>query len=164
MLKPEMQPAADKLMGQNWKDALGPEQRALQHLLRAEATYFGLETKVSSPARACSIPAIAETSKSLPSRRAPIALAIPLSFITLILIGQPSGPKEADCSGAATTTTEHYALKIIRWALFVEHYSLNMATWRESPAATARRRRACEPPITPSTFMAASALRGTKIR
>ncbi len=34
----EMGPAADKLKGQGWKDALEPEQRALQHLLRAEAT------------------------------------------------------------------------------------------------------------------------------
>ncbi|HUA86321.1 MAG TPA: hypothetical protein VMB85_20835 [Bryobacteraceae bacterium] len=34
----EMGPASDKLKGQGWKDALEPEQRALQHLLRAEST------------------------------------------------------------------------------------------------------------------------------
>jgi hypothetical protein len=32
-----MGPAADKLKGANWKDALGPEQKALQNLERAEA-------------------------------------------------------------------------------------------------------------------------------
>jgi hypothetical protein len=35
----EMSAAQDKLKGQGWNDALGPEQRALQHLLRAEATF-----------------------------------------------------------------------------------------------------------------------------
>jgi hypothetical protein len=39
----EMDPAAEKLKGQNWKDALGPEQRALQHLLRAEATFRDIQ-------------------------------------------------------------------------------------------------------------------------
>ncbi len=34
-----MSAAADKLKVQNWKDAINPEQRALQHLLRAEATF-----------------------------------------------------------------------------------------------------------------------------
>src|SRR5947209_4763668 len=29
--------ASDKLKSQQWQDALGPEQKALQHLLRAEA-------------------------------------------------------------------------------------------------------------------------------
>ncbi len=35
----EMSGASDKLKGQSWKDALGPEQRALQHLLRAESVF-----------------------------------------------------------------------------------------------------------------------------
>ncbi|MBL8234647.1 MAG: hypothetical protein JNL98_39475, partial [Bryobacterales bacterium] len=35
----EMTAAADKLKSLSWKDALGPEQRALQHLLRAESTF-----------------------------------------------------------------------------------------------------------------------------
>jgi hypothetical protein len=34
----EMGKAADKLKGQQWNDALTPEQKALQHILRAEAT------------------------------------------------------------------------------------------------------------------------------
>lgn len=33
-----MSQASEKLKGQNWKDAISPEQKALQHLLRAEAT------------------------------------------------------------------------------------------------------------------------------
>ncbi len=39
----EMDPASEKLKGQNWKDALVPEQRALQHLLRAEATFRDIQ-------------------------------------------------------------------------------------------------------------------------
>ncbi len=39
----EMQPAADKLKTQSWKDALEPEQKALQHLLRAEATFRDIQ-------------------------------------------------------------------------------------------------------------------------
>src|SRR6202790_1027056 len=39
----EMGPASEKLKGQGWKDALGPEQRALQHLLRAEATFRDIQ-------------------------------------------------------------------------------------------------------------------------
>ena len=39
----EMDPASDKLKGQNWKDALVPEQKALQHLLRAEATFRDIQ-------------------------------------------------------------------------------------------------------------------------
>lgn len=34
-----MQPATDKLRGQQWKDAIAQEQKALQYLLRAEATF-----------------------------------------------------------------------------------------------------------------------------
>jgi hypothetical protein len=39
----EMQPASDKLKTQSWKDALEPEQRALQHLLRAESTFRDIQ-------------------------------------------------------------------------------------------------------------------------
>src|SRR5262249_25766040 len=39
----EMGPASDKLNKQAWKDALEPEQRALQHLLRAEATFRDMQ-------------------------------------------------------------------------------------------------------------------------
>ncbi len=39
----EMGAAADKLKGQNWKDALPAEQRALQNLLRAEATFRDIQ-------------------------------------------------------------------------------------------------------------------------
>src|SRR5579872_3582665 len=39
----EMQPASDKLKTQSWKDALEPEQKALQHLLRAEATFRDIQ-------------------------------------------------------------------------------------------------------------------------
>ncbi len=39
----EMQPASDKLKGLQWKDALVPEQKALQHLLRAEATFRDIQ-------------------------------------------------------------------------------------------------------------------------
>jgi hypothetical protein len=34
-----MGPASDKLRGSQWQNALAPEQKALQHLLRAEATF-----------------------------------------------------------------------------------------------------------------------------
>jgi hypothetical protein len=39
----EMQPASDKLKALSWKDALEPEQKALQHLLRAEATFRDIQ-------------------------------------------------------------------------------------------------------------------------
>ena len=39
----EMSAAGEKLKGQNWKDALPAEQRALQHLLRAEATFKDIQ-------------------------------------------------------------------------------------------------------------------------
>jgi hypothetical protein len=39
----EMQPASDKLKGAKWQDALAPEQRALQYLLRAEATFRDIQ-------------------------------------------------------------------------------------------------------------------------
>ncbi len=38
-----MQPAADKLKIAKWQDALGPEQKALQYLLRAEATFRDIQ-------------------------------------------------------------------------------------------------------------------------
>ena len=38
-----MQPAADKLKAAKWQDALGPEQKALQYLLRAEATFRDIQ-------------------------------------------------------------------------------------------------------------------------
>jgi hypothetical protein len=39
----EMSPAADKLKRAKWQDALAPEQRALQFLLRAEATFRDIQ-------------------------------------------------------------------------------------------------------------------------
>lgn len=39
----EMTPASDKLKARGWKDALEPEQKALQHLLRAEATFRDIQ-------------------------------------------------------------------------------------------------------------------------
>ena len=39
----EMGPASDKLKAIKWQDALGPEQRALTHLLRAEATFRDIQ-------------------------------------------------------------------------------------------------------------------------
>ncbi len=39
----QMTPAADKLKALSWKDALEPEQKALQHLLRAEATFRDIQ-------------------------------------------------------------------------------------------------------------------------
>ena len=39
----EMGPASDKLKGQGWKDALEPETKALQHLLRAESTFRDIQ-------------------------------------------------------------------------------------------------------------------------
>jgi hypothetical protein len=38
-----MGPAADKLKGLEWQPALGPEQKALQYLLRAEATFRNIQ-------------------------------------------------------------------------------------------------------------------------
>ncbi len=35
----EMSGAADRLKAQGWKDAMAPEQKALQHLLRAESVF-----------------------------------------------------------------------------------------------------------------------------
>ncbi len=39
----QMGPASTKLQGQSWKDALEPETKALQHLLRAEATFRDIQ-------------------------------------------------------------------------------------------------------------------------
>ncbi len=39
----EMGPAAEKLKAQKWREALEPEERALQHLLRAEATFRDIQ-------------------------------------------------------------------------------------------------------------------------
>src|SRR5487761_2489938 len=39
----QMDPASNKLGAQAWKDALEPEQKALQHLLRAEATFRDIQ-------------------------------------------------------------------------------------------------------------------------
>jgi hypothetical protein len=39
----QMDPASNKLGAQSWKDALEPEQKALQHLLRAEATFRDIQ-------------------------------------------------------------------------------------------------------------------------
>jgi hypothetical protein len=39
----EMTPASDKLKAKGWKEALEPEQKALQHLLRAEATFRDIQ-------------------------------------------------------------------------------------------------------------------------
>ncbi|HLH17307.1 MAG TPA: hypothetical protein VKX45_08805 [Bryobacteraceae bacterium] len=38
-----MAPAADKLKGAHWQDALAPEQKALQYLLRAESTFRDIQ-------------------------------------------------------------------------------------------------------------------------
>jgi hypothetical protein len=38
-----MTPASDKLKAQSWKDAIEPETKALQHLLRAEATFRDIQ-------------------------------------------------------------------------------------------------------------------------
>src|SRR5580658_5467686 len=39
----QMDPASNKLGAQAWKDALEPEEKALQHLLRAEATFRDIQ-------------------------------------------------------------------------------------------------------------------------
>lgn len=39
----EMSAATDKLKSQNWKDAMPPEQKALQHVLRAESTFRDIQ-------------------------------------------------------------------------------------------------------------------------
>ncbi len=39
----EMGPATDKLKGAKWQDALAPEQKALQYILRAEATFRDIQ-------------------------------------------------------------------------------------------------------------------------
>jgi len=44
----EMSPAAVKLKGAKWQDALAPEQRALQYLLRAEATFRDIQVAFGS--------------------------------------------------------------------------------------------------------------------
>src|SRR5262249_14644100 len=38
-----MGPASEKLKGAKWQDALAPEQKALQYLLRAEATFRDIQ-------------------------------------------------------------------------------------------------------------------------
>ncbi|MGH9719697.1 MAG: hypothetical protein ACRD8O_05755 [Bryobacteraceae bacterium] len=43
-----MGPAADKLKAQAWQGALSPEQKALQHLLRAEATFRQIQVAFGS--------------------------------------------------------------------------------------------------------------------
>ncbi|MGH8219603.1 MAG: hypothetical protein ACREUT_13725 [Steroidobacteraceae bacterium] len=43
-----MQPAARLLQGEQWHDALQPEQQALEHLLRAEATFRQIEVAFGS--------------------------------------------------------------------------------------------------------------------
>ncbi len=40
-----MTPASDQLKGQKWNDALPPEQKALQYLLRAEATFRDIQVR-----------------------------------------------------------------------------------------------------------------------
>lgn len=42
-----MTPASDKLKAQAFQDALQPEQQALQHLLRAEATFRDIQVQIS---------------------------------------------------------------------------------------------------------------------
>ena len=44
----DMGTAAGKLKARGWRDALAPEQRALQHLLRAEATYRQIQVAFGS--------------------------------------------------------------------------------------------------------------------
>ncbi len=43
-----MGPASDKLRGSQWQNALAPEQKALQHLLRAEATFRDIKVAFGS--------------------------------------------------------------------------------------------------------------------
>jgi hypothetical protein len=43
-----MGPASDKLKGAKWQDALAPEQKALQYLLRAEATFRDIQVAFGS--------------------------------------------------------------------------------------------------------------------
>jgi hypothetical protein len=47
----QMEPASSKLGEQSWKDALEPEQKALQHLLRAEATFRDIQVAFGSQNR-----------------------------------------------------------------------------------------------------------------
>jgi hypothetical protein len=47
----QMEPASAKLGAQSWKDALEPEQKALQHLLRAEATFRDIQVAFGSQNR-----------------------------------------------------------------------------------------------------------------
>ncbi len=42
-----MGPAAEELKGQKWHDALSPEQKALQYLLRAEAIFRDIQVQIS---------------------------------------------------------------------------------------------------------------------
>ena len=42
-----MGPASDELKGQKWHDALSPEQKALQYLLRAEAIFRDIQVQIS---------------------------------------------------------------------------------------------------------------------
>ena len=46
-----MNPAADKLQQQKWHDALPDEQKALQHLLRAEATFRQIQVAFGNQRR-----------------------------------------------------------------------------------------------------------------
>lgn len=51
-----MAPAAQLLQGERWHDALPPEQQALEHLLRAEATFRQIEVAFGSAAGAGGAP------------------------------------------------------------------------------------------------------------
>ena len=46
-----MGPAAEKLRGLQWKDALAPEQKALQYLLRAESTFRQIQVAFGAARR-----------------------------------------------------------------------------------------------------------------
>ena len=54
-----MGPASDKLKGAKWQDALAPEQKALQYLLRAEATFRDIQVAFGSRGGAAAVAAAA---------------------------------------------------------------------------------------------------------
>ncbi len=60
-----MGPASDKLKGAKWQDALAPEQKALQYLLRAEATFRDIQVAFGQPAAAAAEAAAAMAPRAI---------------------------------------------------------------------------------------------------
>ena len=56
-----MGPASDKLKSASWQDALAPEQKALQYLLRAESTRRDIEVAFGQQAAVAAAAAVAGT-------------------------------------------------------------------------------------------------------